>query len=311
MVLRKLFTTLMLLFSWPMFLSGQQQILNTQYVFNRHLINPAYTGLGSKLQASMLYRQQWVGIEGAPNTQALSLHAPINRNKNAALGGIIIRDQIGVTTQLGVYMTGSYILQLKSKTYLSFGLQGGILNDQTNFSELEGFADDPLFASGVISEFRPNFGAGVYIFDDRFHLGISVPNLFEQKFQQFSFQESADIFPFVYIDAGYLFHLKNGWTLDVSTLMRKEPQLPVQFDINGVIGVRDLLWFGLSYRSFESYDALFRVKLSRDYYFAYSYDISTGPASLSRVNAGSHEFMLQFGLNRPVRPRGMERFKKW
>lgn len=307
---RKLFVTLLLMFFLPVLLAGQQQILNTQYVFNRHLINPAYTGIGSKLQASLLYRQQWVGIDGAPNTQAFSLHAPVNRNKNAALGGIIIRDEIGVTTQLGVYMTGSYILQIGENTSLSFGLQGGLLNDQTNFSELAGFAEDPLFVADTRSEFRPNFGAGIYIFNDRFHLGISAPNLFEQKFQQFSFQESADIFPFVYVDAGYRFHLENGWTLDMNTLVRKEPRLPMQFDINGIIGIRDLLWLGLSYRSFESYDVLFRVKLSRDYYFAYSYDISTGPASLSRVNAGSHEFMLQFGFNRSTHPRGAQKFKR-
>ncbi|MCE7995945.1 MAG: type IX secretion system membrane protein PorP/SprF [Roseivirga sp.] len=290
---------------------AQQQILNTQYVFNRLLINPAYAGIGGGLQASFLYRKQWSGIDGAPNTQVLSMHSPINREKTASLGGMVIRDEIGVTTQTGVYITGAYALKMSDKTFLSFGLQGGFLNDQSNFGELEGFADDPLFVADNRSVFRPNFGAGVYLYDDRYHIGISVPNLFEQNFQQIAFQEGADIYPFVYLDAGYLFYLKTGWTLDVNTLIRSEPELPLQFDINGIIGIRNLVWLGLSYRSFESVDALFRLKLSENYYFAYSYDISTGPATLSRVNAGSHELMIQFGLNRLTRPRGMKRFKGW
>lgn len=290
---------------------GQQQILNTQYVFNRHLINPAYTGIGNRLQASFLFRSQWSGIDGAPNTQALSIHSPINRDKTASLGGIIIRDEVGVTTQMGVYVTGAYALKISSKKFLSFGLQGGFLNDQSRFSELEGFSEDPLFASDDRTVYRPNFGAGIYLFDDRFHLGISMPNLFEQKFDKVAFQQEADIHTFTYVDAGYLFYLPNQWTLDMSMLMRAQAQLPTQFDINAVAGIRELLWFGVSYRSFESLDALFRLKLNDNYYFSYSYDFSTGPASLSRVNSGSHEFMIQFGLSRLTQPRGMKRFKGW
>lgn len=311
MRLRKLIFTLILIAGFSLTGWGQQQILNTQYVFNRILINPAYTGIGGKLQASFLYRKQWSGIDGAPNTQVLSIHSPINHEKTASIGGIVIRDEIGVTTQTGVYMTGAYAIKLSDKTFLSFGLQGGFLNDQSNFAELEGFSEDPLFAMDNRSVFRPNFGAGVYLFDDRYHFGVSVPNLFEQRFEQVAFQEGADIYPFIYIDAGYLFYLKNQWTLDVNTLIRSEPELPLQFDINGIIGIRNMIWFGLSYRSFESFDALFRLKLSDNYYFAYSYDISTGPAALSRVNAGSHELMIQFGLGRMSRPRGMKRFKGW
>lgn len=290
---------------------GQQQILNTQYVFNRHLINPAYTGIGNKLQASFLFRSQWSGIDGAPNTQALSVHAPINRDKTASLGGIIIRDEIGVTTQMGVYVTGAYALKISDKKFLSFGMQGGFLNDQSRFSELEGFLEDPLFASDDRTVYRPNFGAGVYFFDDRFHLGISMPNLFEQKFDQIAGQQEADIHTFTYVDTGYLFYLPNRWTLDVSMLLRAQAQFPTQFDVNAIAGVRELLWFGVSYRSFESFDALFRLKLNDDYYFSYSYDFSTGPASLSRVNSGSHEFMIQLGLSRPNRPGGMNRNKRY
>ncbi len=297
----KLLLTICFILS-PLGVLGQQQILNTQYIFTRHLINPAYTGVGNRLQAALLVRDQWRGIDGAPKTQALSLHAPINFEKTMSLGGIMVSDKIGVTTQRAAYLTASYKLEVKKEAFISFGLQGGILTDQTNFSELDGFADDPIFASGNRTSFRPNFGAGVYYYDEKFHVGLSIPNLVEQKFEQFAFQEGSDINRFIYLDNGYAFTLKNQMILDVSTLLKVQSGNPAQFDINAILGMRSSIWIGFSYRSFESFDFLFRLKLARDYYFAYSYDIPSGPASLSRVNTGSHEFLIQFGMNKLTKP---------
>ncbi|WP_339694954.1 PorP/SprF family type IX secretion system membrane protein [uncultured Roseivirga sp.] len=194
-------------------------------------------------------------------------------------------------------MTASYALQVSDETFISFGLQGGALTDRTNFSELDGYANDPSLIAEDRTYVRPNFGAGIYIFDDRFHIGLSVPNLANQKFEQFSTQEGSDINRFFYLDDGYVFFLNPQWTLDLSTLLKVQPGDPVQFDINALVGVRQSIWFGTSYRSFESFDLLFRLKIARDYYFSYSYDIATGPVALSRVNTGSHEFNLQFGLS--------------
>ncbi len=280
---------------------SQQQILNTQYVFNRHLIHPGFTGIGGRLQASLLVRNQWRGVNGAPTTQALSIHAPINDDKTFSLGGIVIRDKIGVTTQTGVYMTAAYQLQVNEDTYVSFGLQGGFLNDQSNFSELPGFVGDPIFVSENLSTFRPNFGVGIYLVNKQFHFGLSVPNLVEQKFDQFTFQEGADIQRFFYIDTGYGFTIREDLVLEVSTLFKMQSGSPLQFDINGVLGYRSFIWLGTSYRSFESFDFLFRIKLGRDYYFGYSHDIATGPVTLSWVDTGSHEFHLQFGMSELTR----------
>jgi hypothetical protein len=40
----------------------------TQYMFNEMFINPAYAGSREQVAATMLYRNQWVGLEGAPKT---------------------------------------------------------------------------------------------------------------------------------------------------------------------------------------------------------------------------------------------------
>lgn len=81
MTLKKILIATCLLIGSTTSLRAQQQILNTQYVFNRHLIHPGFSGIGGRLQASLLVRKQWAGINGAPTTQALSVHSPINDDK--------------------------------------------------------------------------------------------------------------------------------------------------------------------------------------------------------------------------------------
>jgi hypothetical protein len=68
---------------------------------------------------------------------------------------------------------------------------------------------------------------------------------------------------------------------------------PVQFDVNLNLLMHDVLWVGLSWRSFESIDALLQFQISEKLQFGYAYDFSTTTA-LSRVNSGSHEIMLNY-----------------
>ena len=112
---------------------AQQQVMFTQYMFNAIAINPAYTGHAEAVSATALTRHQWVGIEGAPNTQTLSLHSPISRNK-IALGVLFIRDKIGITTQNGIFTTYAYRIKFGKDATLSMGLQMGFTDYQARYS---------------------------------------------------------------------------------------------------------------------------------------------------------------------------------
>ena len=91
-------------------LHAQHTPLTTQYLFNGLLINPAYAGSRDALTANLTYRQQWVGFEGAPTTQILSVHSPVN-GKHIGLGLMVYNDRIGVSRETGVmtnYASVSY-----------------------------------------------------------------------------------------------------------------------------------------------------------------------------------------------------------
>ena len=62
---------------WPAVLGmatvvhAQQEVMTSQYMFNGLFLNPAYAGSHPYTSASLLHRDQWTGMAGAPTTSML------------------------------------------------------------------------------------------------------------------------------------------------------------------------------------------------------------------------------------------------
>lgn len=70
-----------LLFSFVLVLTSmlnyaQQDAQFTQYMYNTTIINPAYAGSRGALSIFALHRTQWVGLDGAPVTNTVSMNTP-------------------------------------------------------------------------------------------------------------------------------------------------------------------------------------------------------------------------------------------
>ena len=129
-------------------------------MFNGLAINPAYAGRAGALSASVLVRAQSVGIEGAPNTQTFSLHSPLLKS-NAALGLLVVHDQVGVINQYSVSGAYAYRVKLGPESSIALGLQFGMNSYNAEYTDLAVPSPDPVFSEDVRS-FRPNFGAGIF-----------------------------------------------------------------------------------------------------------------------------------------------------
>ena len=79
---------------------AQQDPHYTQYMYNMNVINPAYAGSKENLSFGLLYRKQWVDVEGAPSTFSLSGSLPVG--KNVGVGLSIISDRIGPVVENNV-----------------------------------------------------------------------------------------------------------------------------------------------------------------------------------------------------------------
>ncbi len=282
---------------------GQQQVMFTQYMFNGLALNPAYAGSHETVSITALAREQWTGIDGAPSTQTLSVHSPVF-NKRIGLGLLVLHDQIGVTEQTGVYAAYSYKIPFVNGANLALGLQAGVNMYDARFSEISDV--NPVFATGDVKEAHPNFGFGTYYFTDRFYAGISVPQLAQNTFDRDNEDSDSKIVRHYFANAGYVIDLDQNLKLKPNVLVKAVEGAPVEFDVNANLLINEVIWVGVSWRSFDSFDALFQLQVTDRLQFGYAYDFAT-TTDLRRVNGGSHELMLNyrftFNKSRIVTPR--------
>lgn len=271
-------------------LLAQQQIMFTQYMFNQLAINPAYAGSHGTLSVTALARMQWTGIDGAPSTQTLSAHSPLTIRRLSA-GLLLLHDKIGVTDQTGFFNSYAYRIPFRNGGLLSFGLQGGVTFYNAKYSEVS--TTDPTFANGDIKEMQPNFGAGVFYNTKEFYVGISAPQLLRTTFDRHNPNSDSKLIQHYFLSAGYVFTLDHQLKLKPGILVKAVPGAPVQLDLNMNLLMKEVFWVGLSWRSFESFDASLQFQVSPKLQFGYSYDFST-TTELSRINGGSHEIMVNY-----------------
>lgn len=283
---------------------AQQQVMFTQYMFNGLAINPAYAGSHDHISATFLAREQWVGLEGAPASQTFSIHSPFNASGSANIGALLIHDKIGVTDQTTAYLAFAYRIRFSGSARLAFGLQGGISNYNSKFSRISNI--DPVFANGDVNVNRPNFGTGIYFNTNRLFAGVSVPQLIRSKLDVNNSDSDSRLERHYFGYAGYVFDISRDLKFKPNLLIKYVENAPVEFDINANFLIKDIIWAGLSYRSFDSFDALFQIQLTKQFQFGYAYDFAT-TTDLRRVNAGSHELMIQysfvFGKKKIISPR--------
>jgi type IX secretion system PorP/SprF family membrane protein len=271
---------------------AQQQAAFTQYMFNGLALNPAYAGSHGSLSATALARRQWFGFDGTASTGTFSLHSPI-LDKNIAVGTLLLHDRIGVTDQTGFNLAFAYQIRFP-KGILSMGAQGGFTSYRARLSQLLVMhPNDPNFSGEDVNRFLPNVGTGFYYYTDRLYVGLSVPQLLNHYYNPNIENGMARQVRHYFLTGGYVVDLSPDLKLKPSLLVKLVEGAPVQADFNANLLIKDVIWIGASYRSFESIDALLELQLSSQLKFGYAYDFATS-RQVRSVTGGSHEMMLNY-----------------
>ena len=277
---------------------AQQDPMYTQYVFNGLLINPAYAGSREVLNATALYRNQWVNIPGAPKTGAFSLDSPV-KNQKVGLGLNVIFDKIGVTNHTGLSGIYSYKVYFADQSVPSFGLQAGVGFYNSTNTEVR-YTDngqvDPAFQQDY-HRVLPNFSFGTYFHTERFYAGVSVMDILgksieNQLYPNMANDLSINVVSHFFFNTGYLFDLSPDVHFQPSALVKYVAGAPLEGDLNAVLSFYDILALGVSYRSYASVDFLTQVRVSKQLSVGYSYEYSTN--ELSNFTSGSHEIVLRY-----------------
>ena len=281
---------------------AQQKAMYTQYMFNGLAVNPAYSSIDEALSITALSRHQWVGFEGAPNTQTLAVHSPI-KESNTSVGFMLMRDQIGeVITENGFFLSLAQRVQLSDETYLALGVDAGLSKFVANYSRISGeAATDPVFNDQ--NELRGNFGFGVMLFSNKFYAGLSSPFFYYRDLGGLGSTGGTAYQPHYLLQGGYLVDIGEDFKFKPNALVKYVKGSPVQVDLNANFLIKETVWVGGSWRSFDSFDFIAELQITPQIQLGYAYDFTT--TDIAKVEKGSHEIMLNFRL--PVKGRSFPR----
>ncbi len=275
---------------------AQQDAMYTQYMFNTLAINPAYAGSRNVPSLTGLYRSQWVGVEGAPETQTVSFDTALP-NKRIGAGIQVFNDKLGITNTTGANLSYAYRILMEKGT-LAFGLQASVTQYRADFSSVRLNSANPsdmAFYSNV-NKVMPNFGAGIYYNTDKFYLGLSTPHLFNNRLVNDSVTTSnalaARQYLHFFMSSGYVFTLDRTFKLKPSVLFKGVAGAPLQLDLNCNLWIADRFAVGAQYRTGDAVAGILELQASDQIRIGYSYDRST--SKLVDYNSGSHEIMIRY-----------------
>lgn len=273
---------------------AQQLPQFTQYMFNTISINPAYAGSRETLSVVGLHRSQWVGLEGAPTTQTLSIHAPL-RNEKVGLGLSFINDELGFENLSYLYGDFSYNINTSDDTKLYFGIKGGFTSYSLDPEYRSSQSEDPIIR-GIEDRWSPNIGAGVYWTSDRWYLGLSTPRILNTNYSREEGFEALERVSY-YFTGGYVFDLGENTKFKPAALLKGTNGAPLSVDFTANFLFYDKFWLGAGYRFDEQAGefaglADFQVSKQLRIGYAYAYPIS----DLRPYTSGTHEVLLMFEI---------------
>jgi len=310
---------------------AQQRPHYTQYILNNYIINPAVAGIENYVDVKISHRHQWVGLDGAPVTTYLTLHAPLHKsdyeretpttvhasNENPrgraywqeytkaephhGIGFTMLNDRTGPLNRFAAYGTYAYHIGIYERTSLSAGISAGVQNWSLNASKLDFGAANPIDPSvagtGYLNRLRPDVNAGLWMYSANYFVGVAAQNIIPSKLKYAEDTvrlSDGKIIPHMFLQAGYRMFLSDDFSFLPSVLVKYINPLPIGVDVNAKVQYRDLLWVGASYRLDDGYSAMLGVNINSTINLGYAHDFTT--SRLNTVSRGTHEVVIGFLL---------------
>jgi type IX secretion system PorP/SprF family membrane protein len=277
-------------------ITAQQDPQYTQYMYNMNIINPAYAGISEGLSIGALYRSQWVGLDGGPETFTFNIHSPVG--KQLALGLSVISDKIGPVEETNAYVDVSYTIPVGMETRLAFGVKGGFTFHDIAIAESQiALVDpgDPFFAQ-AINETTPNIGAGVYFYKpNKYYISASVPNILNGVHLDANGTKIGSETEHFFAAAGYVFDLSESFKLKPHALLKYATDAPISYDLNANLFMYDLVEVGVGYRLDDSFSGMVNFQVMDNLRIGYAYDAIQ--SDLDIVTNSSHEVFINFDFN--------------
>ncbi len=283
-------TVLFLLFLLALGGKAQQDPLYNLYFYNQGMINPAYVGIYKDVTVNLISRKQWIGIDGAPLTNFLSVTSSLGYRFGT--GGMLVSDQLGINQNFEFQLPFSFNVIESNGFILALGVQGGIINYRYDYTKLNlEYLDDEDLNLNLTQYTKPNFGVGIFIKTDKFYFGASSPRILNVDVND-GLVSSTRYLRHFYFSGGVL--LNNSFDSKVrikpSFLLRMVPDGNMALDANLHALFMETLWIGLTVRNLSAVGINTQFQISQRTRIGYGFELPVN-ALLTR-NYGTHELSI-------------------
>ncbi len=283
---------------------AQQEVMLTQFMFNKLSLNPAFAGQNDYTSLNLTYRDQYSGFTGAPITQLASINLPLMR-KSIGLGFDIQNSSIGITKRTSVSMMYAYKFFFR-KSSLSMGLKVTGKRYGFDFTDdrliaIQGLELDPSIPRENISRMLMNVGFGVYFTQDNYYLSLSSPGLVKGDIDFDVNNKVSQESRHVYLMGGASFPVSARLEFAPQILLKYAENAPFDVDLNFGLTLDEKYTGAIAYRFGgadgdvgESIDVLFGLQLTEQLMLGFSLDFT-----LSKIRAydnGSIELVVGYSF---------------
>ncbi len=277
------------------FSSVSQDISNfTQFFINPYTLNPSYAGVEGQTALFLGYRKQWASINGGPAIANFSAHTPINTK--LGVGFSSSSDKRGITSQSSALLSISYTATIDNTTSLRFGLSAGYGFNSVDIGDIASF-NDPAISSLLTKTSSLIGNVGLSFHKKTFHIGASMPNIFEPLYLSKDAFSLAAVKPFqnIIVHASnrfYFNHDKN--VFEPYLIYRINGALPTQFEFASVVHIQHTFWVGASYKQQFGISGLLGFKLKNQLAVGFSYSLQN--SGQNQIPSPSYEIQLGYLL---------------
>ncbi len=285
--------------------SAQQDTQFSHYYFNQLFFNPATAGSENVTRFQALYRTQYTGYQstydegGAPVSQVISANLPLKLIKSG-IGLTFVNDKIGASIQRDLKLSYAYHIPIGG-SQLAIGVNGGLYTRGIDYGKLRARDNnDPLLGTGIVSQSEFDFGAGAYLYNPGYSLGLSVNHINEPKFGLATKTATNALQRSAYLTGSMLFGV--SYMVDISPMFIVSSNLSnmslTTVSAGAIATYDNTYWVGGSYRIGDAATALLGANIfNGSMRIGYAIDVIVNGAKAK--SATTHEILLSYSLAPP------------
>jgi type IX secretion system PorP/SprF family membrane protein len=266
---------------------GAQDVpLYNNFHNNPYFYNPSFAGAKRKSEVTLLYRQQWTGLQDAPKFTNLTFTAPL---RNLGFGVNIQNTSRGIIITSSALASLSYRVPFSKNSSLSFGLSAGAGRNTLDMSQVD--PNDPVVSKVLNNNYFFEGQAGFHFRYNELIVGFSMPYLFDRNIIDTQSQQPINFNPLRTTISSIRYKINVSQSISFEPIVLvKMSQTATRIEGYGTFQYKSIIWLGGLYRQNFGASALAGFRINDFLRLGYAYEFATN--DISEFNFNTHEFTI-------------------